>query len=505
MQASSIWTQSVRNVPTFAKLQGSVPRVDVAVVGAGIVGLSTALSLKEQGKRVAVLEGGSVGRGISAFTTAKLSSLHSLCYTKLMKEVGLEGIRAYADFNERGIDYVERNVTKYAIDCDFERVPNYTFTFHGDMVSTIATEVEAAKAAGLAASFTQETDLPFPVRAAIRVENQAQFNSYAYCLGLARAVQGEGCDVYEHSRVQTVSEASPHRVVTEDGSIEADYVVLATHLPILDRSNHFAFCKPVQSFCMACTLEDNSKMPRAMYITAETTPTLSVRSANNGTVLVVAGGGTNMGEFPSNNSELLYKDLEELAREHFPIKDVVSRWSGEDYMPADSIPYIGYLYRGTKSIFTATGMKKWGLAHGSAAGMLIADLIDGKENREWHHLYDARRWHLMSSLPNLAKFQAKVGAHFVGDRAKHIAKVPDIEELVNDTGAVCKYRGKLVAAYRDPEGRMHAVSPTCTHLGCHLRWNQGDRAWDCPCHGSRFSVKGEVIHGPAVKKLESYL
>ena len=215
-------------------------------------------------------------------------------------------------------------------------------------------------------------------------------------------------------------------------------------------------------------------------------------------VLVVGGEPFSVGDEADTNQR--YAALEAWTRQHFPVSEVVARWSSMDYFSADHLPYIGYLYRGTNSLFTATGFSKWGLTNGMAAALIIRDLLDGREN-PWHALVDARRWDVLHAVTGMARETVHTVKHFVGDKVG-VLTAPDITELKQGEGAVVKCKGETVRAYRDPTGSYHVVRPICTHLGCHLVFNQGDKVWDCPCHGSQFAVDGEVLHGPACKNLE---
>lgn len=528
---TSLWVQTAKRVPTFPKLQGDGGRFDVAVIGGGIFGLSTAMTLTERGKSVAVLEGARVGSGVSGYTTAKLSSLHNLTYHQLAKKFGVEATRHYAALNEAGLEQIARHVRERDIDCAFVRTDNYTYCLQAKTVAALRAEAEAASEAGLQASFGEGTPegLPFEALAYVRVPHQARFNSYAYCCGLAEALREAGAHVYEDTRVVRVEAGGggggggdeeahdKHRLRTANGaSLRADNVVIATHIPITDRSGHFGFLLPVTSYCLAFRAADggegSSSAARGaaslhgMFINPDE-PSLSLRAAEDEEgrrVVVVAGSSHSLGEPPTGDTEDCYRAVEELARRMVPgLGALVCRWTGEDFMPADGVPYIGYLHRGTKSLFTATGFKKWGLAASAGAALLVADLITGEAN-PWHSLFDARRWDLAGSSINLLKEQLKVSKHFLGDRVKDLV-VPDIEDLGLDKGGICRMHGRAVAGYRDRDGMLHAVSPNCTHMGCHVRWNQGDRTWDCPCHGSRFDVNGAVIHGPGVAPLEQYV
>jgi glycine/D-amino acid oxidase-like deaminating enzyme len=218
----------IKHVPRYAKLLGKEKKVDVAVVGAGITGLSTAIKLKEAGKTVAVIEGARVGQGVTGLTTGKVTSLHRLSFAQIASKMGDDKAKLYAEFNEDGIAIIEENIKKYNIECDFERRDNFTYTQDESMVTQILDEVKVAQQCGLKASFTENVELPYPIRGAIKLDNQAYFNAYAYCLGLANAFHGNGCAIYEDSRVKDVHGMnSPHRVETFEGEIEADFVVVA--------------------------------------------------------------------------------------------------------------------------------------------------------------------------------------------------------------------------------------------------------------------------------------
>ena len=246
----------------------------MAVLGAGIAGLTTALLLKNAGLRVAVVEADGVSRGTTGHTTAKVSAQHGLIYDTLRSKFGEDRARAYAEANLAAVDLVEALVREHGIECDWERRPAYAYTEDDSQVSQIEKEVEAAQEAGLPASYTEETDLPWPVKAAVRFAEQAQFHPRRYCLALARLVDGGGSRVYEQTRALDVDDGSPCVVKTERHEVRAAYVVLATHLPFLDRGAFFAKCHPEREYVLAVALEH--PVPRGMYISVEQ-PTRSVR------------------------------------------------------------------------------------------------------------------------------------------------------------------------------------------------------------------------------------
>ena len=474
--------------------------VDVAVLGGGIAGLTAALLLKRDGVKVAVVEAGRVGGGVTAYTTAKVTSLHGIRYQPIASSFGDGGAWTYAEANEAGLQLVADLVDELEIDCDFRRKPAYTYAEDESGVETIEKEVEAAQKAGLQAHLTTETDLPWPVAAAIRVEDQAEFHPRRYLIALAKAITGGGSHVFERSRAIAVAGGKEHvRISTTRGELTADQVVVATHFPFLDRGGYFARMHPERSYGLGLYLRAGAKAPQGMYLSTES-PSHTVRSHPTAKgEMVIAGGESHKTGQGGDTAERVAR-LERWARERFDVRSIEYRWSTQDNMPVDGVPYIGRLAPFQKRLWVATGFMKWGLTNGTAAGMILTDLIAGRDNR-WASLFDSTRFKPLASAKELVKENVNVGAHFVGD---HIAP-PDVRSVGSlapgEAGIVRRGAGK-VAAYRDEDGTLHAVSAICTHLGCQVLWNSAERSWDCPCHGSRFDVTGRVIQGPAVKDLE---
>lgn len=498
----SFWKKTTSQVPHFKKLTTSIPKADVCIIGAGIFGLSCALKLVEQNKKVVILESNKVAAGVTAFSTAKCSALQKLTPLHIHKKFGKDVARLYTQFNLSGLKDILQNIKKFNIDCDYNTVTDYTYTTDENDVESVKETAFLLQDIGINAAFVKETDLPFPVKAAVALENQGVFNSYSYCIGLARELERLNVSIFEDTRVTDVTAGSPHRVSTENGpEVEADKVILATHLPILDRSGHFSMVTPSKSYCVAFQMKEGANVPKGSYIsTGEGIHNKSIRTANNGKVLIVAGCGHPQGD-PINGSTLFsYQELERFAQENFQVGDKICQWSALDYYTADGIPYIGYLSHFETSIFMATGFSKWGFTSSVAASQVIADLMNGIES-DYSRRFDSRRWDLAKSTLNTLEFQAHVTKHFVVKSVQDFFTAPDIEDLQKDSGGICKKNGNLVAAYKDTNGEVHCISSKCSHLGCELTWNQGDKQWDCPCHGSVFSINGEVKHGPAVKRV----
>jgi glycine/D-amino acid oxidase-like deaminating enzyme/nitrite reductase/ring-hydroxylating ferredoxin subunit len=468
---------------------------DVAVLGGGIAGLTTAYLLQKQGANVAVIEAGRIASGVTAYTTAKVSALHGTIYSTIESKHGAAAASTYATANQLAKEWMGARVAELGIDCDWRVKPAFTYAEDASDVQKIEQEVEAAKRAGLPASYTDETDLPWPVEAAVRVENQAEFHPRRYLLGLAEQLE----HVFEQTRATAVAAGSPNKVETTRGTITADDVVVATHFPFLDRAGFFARMHPERSYALGLRLKQGATAPQGMYLSTES-PAHTVRShPTAGGELVIAGGGSHkVGQ--ADEAERV-QELEAWARARFDVKSIEYRWSTQDNMPVDSLPYVGRMLPFQRGIWVATGFLKWGLTNGTAAAMILADLIAGRPN-DWAPLFDATRIKPLASAGEFVKENVNVGKRFVGD---HLSppEARSLDDVPRGEGRLVRQGVKKVAAYRHGDGTLDVVSAVCTHLGCQVSWNGAERSWDCPCHGSRFDVDGRVLQGPAVKDLPS--
>jgi glycine/D-amino acid oxidase-like deaminating enzyme/nitrite reductase/ring-hydroxylating ferredoxin subunit len=432
---------------------------DVCVVGAGIAGLSTAFELRRAGARVIVLEADRVAAGVTGHTTAKVTSLHGTVYSELRRGFGASGARTYAQAQEAALARIAELVEELAIDCAFRRRDAYTYAETEAGTGTVAEEAQAAQSAGLAAELVTTTPLPYDVRCAVRLRDQAEFDARAYCLGLARALIAEGADLFEHTRAVGVSERGGPLVRTRAGhEVRAGDIVVATHFPFLDRGLFFPRLTQARSYCIAA--RPPAPPPDGMFISADE-PTRSVRAHDD--LLIVGGEGHVAGEEGETTGDR-YLRLAEFAAERFGAVEVTHRWSAQDPVPADGLPYIGALTPFSRRLHVATGFRKWGMTNGAAAGAILADRIVGRSNR-FAALFDPNRFTPLRSSKRIVEEVVKDARHFVGDR-------------------------------------LHGGdAPTCTHLGCRLAWNSAEETWDCPCHGSRFAADGQVLEGPAVHPL----
>lgn len=491
----SYWVETTPET-SYPPLEGDL-LVDVAVIGGGITGITAALFLKQEGKTVALLEGKRVVRGATGYTTGKLTAGHGAVYTDLEKNFGAEGARIYAESNQAAVRRVAQLVEEHGIDCDFEPRANYVYAGSNQEVAALNAEFEVEKRAGLPVELVQETPLPYWVAAAIRLDDQAQFHPRKYLLALAELIPGEGSHVFEETMATDVENGDPCVVETSRGTIRARDVIIATQLPFEDSGLFFAKAHPHRSYAVAAPL-DEAKAPDGMFINSGT-PTRSVRTIRDGGRILIQAGGEGHKPGEEDDTSARYQVLEEFLSESWPDAGPVEyRWSTQDYMSVDRVPYIGRLRRTSEHVYTATGYSKWGMSSGTLAGMLLTDRILGRAN-PWAELYESKRITPKASFKRFLSGNAGAARHLVVDRFK--ATDAELDSIEPGEGAIVRAGGRKRAAYRDEAGAMHLLSPACTHLGCLVAWNPAERSWDCPCHGSRYSGEGDVIQGPAVKPL----
>ena len=485
-QPLSLWLATA-GATDFPQLHGTV-EVDVAVIGGGIAGLTAALALKRSGRSVAVLEAGRIGTGVTGHTTGKVTSLHRLAYSELQRIHGTSAARVYGQANQAALEHIGGGVAAEDLSCGFRRVANYTFASGPDALPEVRAEAGLAAALGLPSTFTADVPLPFPVAGAVRFDGQAQIHAVQYLQGLAGKVDGGGSFVFERTRAVDLREGTPVTGAAGTGTVLARDAIVATNVPFGDHGRFEALCRPHRSYIIAAPVD--APPLDATFISAdEPMHSLLTVQLDGTTYLLVGGGGHPAAE--QVDPAPRHAGLARYARSHFGDGSVSYRWSTQDALPQDGLPYAGPLNPDSRHAFVITGLRKWGLTNGTAAALALADLLNGTPN-EWAALFDSNR------APRGPTAQAAPGS---GDSQSRTRPAAQAADLAPGDGTVLEAEGSSTACYRDEAGHVHAVSAVCTHLGCTVGFNRADRTWDCPCHGSRFDVDGKVIQGPATEDL----
>ncbi|MFC8046198.1 FAD-dependent oxidoreductase [Nocardia sp. NPDC057353] len=489
---TSLWLQETRT-PARLRLTPGL-RFDTVVVGAGLTGLVTALVLARAGANVAVVEAGRVGAGTTGGTTGKVSLLQGTRLQQIARKHPPETVRQYVAANTAALDWV----TAYCAGAEvgIERRTAHTYAPSAAELDTVTAEHAVARAAGLPTELVDDPDVPFPARAAVRLAGQVQLDPMELLAALAVDVEAAAAPIFENTRVRGVHRADGGLVVeTEHGPVAAGTVVLATGIPILDRGGFFARLTAQRSYLAAFQVP--GPITEDMFLSAGQ-PSRSLRSTPSarGELLLVGGNGHPVGRTESEQAAV--DDLVDWTRRWFPGAVPLNTWSAQDYMPIGELPYAGPLLPGEHRILTGTGYAKWGLTNGVAAALALAGRIAGGVP-EWAGALDSWRRDEVKALPAAAKANAEVGAQMTTGWLRTL-RGGSAQPPAEGEGRV-EHRGVRPAAVCTSGGATHEVSAVCPHLYGIVRWNDAEKSWDCPLHGSRFAADGTLIEGPATSDL----
>jgi len=474
----SIWNQSL-SLPAYPSLQGDV-QTDVAVIGGGMAGILTAHLLRQEGVHVIVLDANRVGSGQTGGTTAKLTAQHGLKYQKLVRDFGSSGALQYARAHLAAVEHLRRLVHEWNIACDFEDCCTYLYSAEDS--DSLQTEYETCQALGMNVFLSRDTELPFPALA-LGLRQQAKFHP----LKLLSALM-DGLTIYEHSRVLNVDD---HTLHTDRGSVHAETIIFTCHYPFLNIPGYY-FARQHQERSYVLALEGAANF-KDCYLGIGKNP-LSFRSWGN--FLLLGGGGHRTGE---NRQGGKYDQLECAARQYWPKCRIVSRWSAQDCIPMDGVPYIGQYAENRPHWLVATGFQKWGMSSSMVSAEILRDLALGKAAAADSAVFSPQRFRMKASVKQLTEDTV----HAVRGLSRRLLEPGRIsgEELPIGHGGVVELDGEKLGLYRNEEGALLAVSVKCPHMGCQLEWNPDEKSWDCPCHGSRFDVYGKLLEGPAQRDL----
>lgn len=498
MVNTSFWKSITVKSQHFPSLTETI-EVDVAIIGAGITGITAALHLTDAGKKVAILEAHEVGGVTTSFSTGNLYIPVQPYFQNIASKFDIETAKKIAKSRQFAMDYIEKNIFDKKIACQFSKRPWYLYTDDEKKISFFEKEVNVFKQMDIPIHEIHALPLPLKFKKAAMMENQARFNPLKYVLDIAENLQKAGCLIYENSRVEEMEEKKEYCVLkTGSGKIKAKHIIIATHTPIGINSSQL-FTAPYRSYVIAVTLK-NKQYPEGHFWDLNSPHhgvcTHSI-STNHPELLMVAGNHHKVGQ--ESDAKSHYEELEKFLRKDFDVEEVVYRWSAQHYHAADDVPYVGLASRASKKTYIATGFFADGLLYGTLAGIIIGDLILKKENLLFQ-TYDSERLTPISSASFLIKEGSNVFLQYLKDFP--FRETTDFTKIKKGEGKVVSISQEKCAAFRDENNELHVVSAVCPHMKCILSFNNAEKTWDCPCHGSRFSTEGFVIEGPAMSDLK---
>lgn len=491
MALSSLW-QDRHPRPLLAPpdVQG---RYDVVVVGAGLTGLTTAVLLARAGRSVLVLEAERLGHGTTGRSTAKISLLQGTRLSAISRRHPEAVLRRYVEANTEAQAWLLRFCGDHGVPTQDRSAFTYAHSESG--IGSVRDEHDLAQAMGLPVEWHARLDLPFTTRGGTSLPHQAQLDPVTLLDTLADQARGLGAEIVEGARVLRVRGSGPTSVTTQVGVVEAEHVVVATNMPILDRGAFFARMSPQRSYGLA--LRTPVPAVEGMYLSADA-PSRSLREApaEDGSILLVGGAGHATGRVRSPLEHL--DGLREWARTCFPeAQEEVSAWSAQDYVPAGELPFTGPVLPGADHLLVAGGYAKWGMTNGVAAALALTAGILG-DRPSWASVFDTARAGELRGLPTLAKSNAAVGLEMAAGWLRPLPNARHVDEApAEGAGRVAYDRVGPPTASSTVDGVVRRVSGVCTHLGGVVRWNDAETSWDCPLHGSRFDADGAVLEGPA--------
>lgn len=492
---NSVWIESIDKINSNGELTDDMS-ADVCIIGAGISGITTAYYLTKRGYKVVVIEKDEIGHGVTGHTTAKITSQHNLIYHYLSKQYGIKFAKKYFEANEEAIKNIEDILRENNIDCNFERKDNYIYTINDENIEKIEEEAESLKYINRDAKKVGRSDLPFDIKLGIVFKNQAQFNPLKYLKGLVKYILENNGRIYTNSLCTDIKRDDDQYVVYANGKkVYTKYVVLASQYPFL-KVPGFYFAKMYQASSYVIGIETKKELPKDMYLSIDE-PNFSFRAYQN--LLLIGGAGHKTGSKVDYNQT--YGILENKAKDLYPDSIIKYRWSTRDAITLDKIPYIGEYSSLMPNMYVMTGFNKWGMTSSNIAANIIADKITNGGNI-YEDIFKSTRLKPITNKDEMKNMIVDSTKSLIIDRIK--AENIETEDIKNNSGGVIDIYGTKVGVYKDETGKAFYIKPVCTHLGCILEWNDADKTWDCPCHGSRYDRFGKNIYDPGIKNLDVY-
>lgn len=495
---NSFWIETTTKT-NYPQLEKDI-EADVCIVGGGIVSAITAYLLSDSGLKICILEKDSVCSGVTANTTGKITSQHGLFYNYLLNNFDFNFAKQYLDSNEDAISLIKHIIEKEKINCDFETQDAYVFTTSKQEDEKIKKEVNIVNKLGLNSEYL--TAIPLPIKnvlSAIKFPNQAQFHARKYVLSLFDIISKKGIKIFENSKVIDIkNHTNYYSIHTNSNIVKSKYVVLATHYPIKNFPG-FYFLKMYQSKSYAIAVDTKEELFSGMYINSWD-PVISFRTVpyNNSRLLIVVGGDHKTGA-TNIKIEDRFNNLENYVKNIYPNMELKYKWSTEDCISLDKLPYIGEFSTIYKNMYLATGFNKWGMTLSHVAGKIISDKILNKDSK-YSKIYTSKRLKPIKNIKEVGNMLKESVYSLVINKTKTTTN--SLADITNGNGGIINYNNNKLGIYKDLSGKVFAVKPYCKHLGCELSWNNLEKTWDCPCHGSRYDYTGKIITEPTKENLD---
>lgn len=474
---------------------------EVVIAGGGITGITTGLLLQKAGKKVLIAEAHSACFGTTGGTTAHLNTFMDTPYYQMISDFGKKEAMEVAKAIQSSLNLIRSNVNEYNISCGFKDVSAYIYAENADQEKELDKIYEGTLEVGVHVEQSNKAPIPIAFTRSLKFDGQATFHPTRYVMAILKEFIDRGGTFLDDCRVTSVDEGSPHIVHTSKGKTECVHFVYATHIPPGVNLLHFR-CAPYRSYALALKLNDDSQYPDALvYDSYEPYHYFRTQEVDGEKYLIAGGEDHKTGHEP--NTMACFNQLESYVRAHFSVKETAYKWSSQYFEPVDGLPYIGRLPGAAENMYVATGFGGNGMIYSGVAALLLRDVIIHKHSPV-QKLFDPNRVKLVAGFSNFVKEAADV----IGLLANKLLPTPSLDilaELSPDEGRVVKLDGQKVAIYKDASGNVHPLHAACTHIKCDVVWNNAERSWDCPCHGSRFGIDGTMLTGPGRKDLEKIL
>lgn len=486
--SESFWHMT-SSVDKYPKLDKDLD-VEVAVIGGGIAGILSAYELNKRGKKVALVEAREMLYGTTGFTTAKLSSQHNLIYNKLIKAYGEEKARKYFDANMEGINIIREISEKYKIECELKEQDSYVYTIHKEKLEDLREEALAYQSLSIDGELVEDLPVNLGIQGGLVMHRQYEFHPVMFLSGLLKELEKSGVLIFEHTMIKEVNDGDRVSLKTEDDkTISCDQAICASHYPV-DDPDEFYTENMEPGMSLVSVYKYDGEYPGGMYI-SNSTPSRTFRLVEaEGKQYILVGGEDH--PIGSGTSDLeRYDILRGFAKDVFKAENLLAYWSAHDYLTKDRVPFVGLSGPDRKNVYLVTGLNKWGLSNSAISSKILADAIEGKENK-YKEIYDPNR-----DIPDMDDESDKEEKRKSSTPKDQVGNLNEGEALTYEEDET------KFGIFKDEKGELHYLDLTCTHLGCDLAWNDGDKTWDCPCHGSRFDALGKVIEGPAMEPLRN--